>query len=1394
VTRLEAELASARTDADARLAASAAASASGAPPAPDPCGEAEVWATRLVVLQDTLRMHREEAGAAEVELAGRARLAAAAAERAAAEAAGSAAAARLRAQLDATEARLDRLKMELYFPRAKGYSFAVGSKGIYFGGKDLIVSECSGPLSFECSTTAPGAGGGGGGGAPSSGAAVMEMRIGAWAADEAARWAGEADAAAAGGGGGGGAPATRRPQAPPPASPSPLPRPHSAGNLTHGGGPAPANGGDRPLSAGGLAPAATSPPPPPPAAWTPPAPSPLRPATVDGAAPPPTTTTTRASSPDSDGLLEAAAAGSGEDEGGGEAAPAPPLPALPLPPPPLPPSLAAADQVSAPPGAGRGRAMAARFLSRIGSDRQMERYARRAAQPDGPADAWPAAEAEGSVGGGGGGGSARPGAECLAALPPLPPTSRGSKPTLAQRLMRRAASRKEGRAAAAAAAYAAAAGLAPLTTSSHFASSPRLGRLAGLGGMRRARSAASLASADSPDGRAGAGGAGHGVGGGGGGGPLPTPAPMHSLGLSDAQADVDAAAGGDADLGDLPPAASMLDLAVTATSLAGAAPAAAPPPSLGQPVLGPSDEEEDEDGGEGRGRGGRAATPRDWGHLGAGPVDAAGIGADAPQAPRARKEGRPPAGGPPSAAGGSSGGGGAHPHPSRAPSRRGLLVVLRVTDVALVGERGSKCPSLSVAELTVEFELHGRLGARWDGRTGAWEPHGRCAIEVARVSRSVRGASVPVPKALLRLIVSAVLPPVFQRLLTGALPPELGEYIAEAGRAGGVGVRMGGEVAIVGPALSALDARLATPPPGTAPAPGDPPPKDAASAARAASAAAEARAALRLTPGQAGLVEALLASPATALTGDPRPATLAVLASLHKRYARHPALWIGACAVWDTALRALAAGRGVPPPPTPFSELAAGAAAGLARKPVRVLLTLTHADVGACVDAAISSLRTYFERQARELAVQGGGRGATQATATAGTTRPPPPPPPSLDAALSALEAWHAYVQSQLRSFKATFRGASARLVASADARGASVGAEAARYVGPLHIRVPISAPAPAAAACGGSSALAAAAAADPDAFSFTVPLPDPASTTVRRFVEAARSAVASPPARPRGVAPGVTRALPSGSALFSEPALGWFVEDAAAAAPGAPHVPASLGTLAVDGLRARVRLDEAALAELLGVGGPSGAASGPRDPASAVRLAQTAAGVLAALGDVARVSFAPAAAGPPGSGGGGAGPGFVLAIESAAASALHADVAGLAFSTAEGVTPARLTRLAHALARAALLALAGGNAAAAGEAVAALDARFDAAAEHVGRDALELALCVDARAAVVRPPGAGPGTHGPLTLRVTGVPAGVGGEEGDLPPPPLVAGNDVDLSALFAGVRAPPSVPGADV
>ena len=75
----------------------------------------------LKSLQDTRRMHKEEVDLIEVELLGRERVAKASADKAAAEASGELALARAAEKLLQTEARIDRIKQQLFFPSVKGY-------------------------------------------------------------------------------------------------------------------------------------------------------------------------------------------------------------------------------------------------------------------------------------------------------------------------------------------------------------------------------------------------------------------------------------------------------------------------------------------------------------------------------------------------------------------------------------------------------------------------------------------------------------------------------------------------------------------------------------------------------------------------------------------------------------------------------------------------------------------------------------------------------------------------------------------------------------------------------------------------------------------------------------------------------------------------------------------------------------------------------------------------------------------------------------------------------------------------------------------------------------------------------------------------------------------------
>lgn len=64
-----------------------------------------------------------------------------------------------------------------------------------------------------------------------------------------------------------------------------------------------------------------------------------------------------------------------------------------------------------------------------------------------------------------------------------------------------------------------------------------------------------------------------------------------------------------------------------------------------------------------------------------------------------------------------------------------------------------------------------------------WRAGAKPRFEVRELGRTLRSSSVPLPKALLRLVLAATLPRLLQRALLTALPPELGEYLLECGQA-----------------------------------------------------------------------------------------------------------------------------------------------------------------------------------------------------------------------------------------------------------------------------------------------------------------------------------------------------------------------------------------------------------------------------------------------------------------------------------------------------------------------------------------------------------------------------------------------------------------------------------
>jgi hypothetical protein len=88
-------------------------------------------------MQDTRRMHAEEAGMIELELEGRERVRKNEEERARAEDSGAIAAAQMAQQIASVEARLDALKQRLYFPPIKGFRWGSIHQGLIGRSEDL---------------------------------------------------------------------------------------------------------------------------------------------------------------------------------------------------------------------------------------------------------------------------------------------------------------------------------------------------------------------------------------------------------------------------------------------------------------------------------------------------------------------------------------------------------------------------------------------------------------------------------------------------------------------------------------------------------------------------------------------------------------------------------------------------------------------------------------------------------------------------------------------------------------------------------------------------------------------------------------------------------------------------------------------------------------------------------------------------------------------------------------------------------------------------------------------------------------------------------------------------------------------------------------------------------
>ena len=108
--------------------------------------EVEIWETKLVAMQDTKRVYKEEINLIEVELLGREHYERMERDRVRAEETGLAHLKRLQEQELQTRIKYNNAKHQYYFPKEKGWNITFGGGGIFGACKDICISEIHGNL------------------------------------------------------------------------------------------------------------------------------------------------------------------------------------------------------------------------------------------------------------------------------------------------------------------------------------------------------------------------------------------------------------------------------------------------------------------------------------------------------------------------------------------------------------------------------------------------------------------------------------------------------------------------------------------------------------------------------------------------------------------------------------------------------------------------------------------------------------------------------------------------------------------------------------------------------------------------------------------------------------------------------------------------------------------------------------------------------------------------------------------------------------------------------------------------------------------------------------------------------------------------------------------------
>eukprot|EP01025_Chloroclados_australasicus_P054394 TRINITY_DN6444_c1_g1_i9.p1 TRINITY_DN6444_c1_g1~~TRINITY_DN6444_c1_g1_i9.p1 ORF type:complete len:1276 (+),score=187.54 TRINITY_DN6444_c1_g1_i9:169-3996(+) len=367
--------------------------------------------------------------------------------------------------------------------------------------------------------------------------------------------------------------------------------------------------------------------------------------------------------------------------------------------------------------------------------------------------------------------------------------------------------------------------------------------------------------------------------------------------------------------------------------------------------------------------------------------------------------------------------------------RQGVYIVIQASGVEVVGEKGTKVPNLTAAEVSLEVECKATAEFEYSQMSG-WSTPQRIKVDVLHLRRSVRGNSLPLPQALISYLLTAILPKVIERSVLEHLPLEFGDYLVESGS----GLHIGGDLTVVGPPLSVLFADLGLSAHYAVTGRGvDQKTKEFASTK-------EARALLGLSESQALALQELFCGRISLITAR-RRLSIIELCKYYNEFAHHTQVWSSICSVWDKAMQVVSRRLGsTTPVDFSFDELMTVAVKQLVLKPARVRLSVHGFQCDLNVDTALKQIKMYCERSAVEM----------HEKAAAGKGDPSIVASQPLDVQLKALENWFEWTQQHLNTFKGKFRSASLGLVVAADFDSFQVGAQNIKYDGPLSLEVPL--------------------------------------------------------------------------------------------------------------------------------------------------------------------------------------------------------------------------------------------------------------------------------------------------------------------------------------------------